>query len=141
MTSAEVVPMAKLSVWVVEWTSVPASVQPAAEGMEVVQERLPDPSVKRTPFAVWEEGHVYVCPLKVVAPDMARVEEEVIGPEELRDPDTKRDDPTVEEAEERKPPVKVESPVIERVDWPVNAPPNVPVDEAVNLFEIARSPE
>ena len=41
--------------------------------------------------------------LNVVAPDMARVEEPVIGPEELREPETKREEPIVEEACERSP--------------------------------------
>jgi hypothetical protein len=73
---------------------------------------------------------------------IARVEEPVIGPEELREPETKREEPTVEEAEERKPPVSVESPEeIVSPELPVKSPPNVPVELAVNLLEIARSPE
>ena len=138
--SAVVVPTETRSVSVVVRMRVPVSVHPPAEEARD-QERMPEPSVCRNPFAVWEEGQVYVCPLKVVSPDIARVEEPVIGPEELREPEVKREEPTVEEAEERKPPVRVDSPVMERVDWPVNAPPNVPVEEAVKRLETARSPE
>ena len=97
-TSAEVVPMATLSVRVVRRMRVPVSVQPPAEEGVVFQERVPDPSVCRNPFAVCEEGQVYVCPLKVVLPEIARVEDPVIGPEVLRDPETNKEEPMVEEA-------------------------------------------
>ena len=59
-TSAVVVPIDTLSSWVVRRMRVPSSVHPAAEGMEVVQERVPEPSVSNTPFAVCEEGQVYI---------------------------------------------------------------------------------
>ena len=42
--------------------------------------------------------------LNVVAPVTARVEEPVIGPEALREPETKSEDPTVEEAVAKIPP-------------------------------------
>ena len=83
---------------------------------------------------------MYVRPLKVVLPEIINVEEPVIGPEELREPETKREEPTVEEAEERKPPERVERPVIAKVDCPVRAPPNVPVVEAVIPPERFRLP-
>ena len=121
-TLAEVVPMATKSPTVVCLTKVPVSVQPAAEGIDVVHERAPAPSVRRTPFAVCVEGQVYVCVLNCVVPVIAKVEEPVIGPEELREPETKREEPMVEEAEERSPPVKVPSPVTERVEEPLIAP-------------------
>jgi hypothetical protein len=127
-TLAEVVPIATKSPAVVCLTNVPKSVHPPAE-LPAVQERVPDPSVWRKPFAVWEEGQVYVWVLKVVLPVMARVEEPVIGPEELREPETKREFWIVEEAWEKSP------------AWAVSSPPNVPVEEAVKRLEIARSPE
>ena len=128
LTSAEVVPMATLSVRVVRRIRVPVSVQPPAE-LASDQERIPDPSVCRNPFAVCVEGQVYAWVLKVVAPVTARVEEPVIGPEVLREPETKSEEPMVEEAWEKNP------------DWRVASPPIVAVEVAENLPEIARSPE
>ena len=67
-TSAVVVPIDTLSSWVVRRMRVPSSVHPAAEGMEVVQERVPEPSVCRNPKAVCEEGQVYDWPRRTVTP-------------------------------------------------------------------------
>ena len=103
LTSAEVVPMATLSVRVVRRIRVPVSVQPPAEEGVAFQERVPDPSVCRNPFAVCVEGQVYVWVLKVVAPVTARVEEPVIGPEVFREPETNSEEPMVEEAWEKNP--------------------------------------
>ena len=73
---------------------------------------------------------------------MAKVEEPGIGPEELREPETKREEPMVEEAEERKPPERVERPEeIVSPDCPVRSPPMVAVELADKRFETARSPE
>lgn len=76
-TSAVVVPIATLSVRVVRRTRVPVSVQPPAEGREVDQERVPDPSVWRNPFAVCEEGQVYDWPRRTVTPPTTVKEPEV----------------------------------------------------------------
>jgi hypothetical protein len=141
---AEVVPIATRSPTVVCLTKVPVSVQPAAAGMLVVQERAPEPSVKRTPLAVCEEGQVYVWVLKAVVPvavslpEMLRlplakytppmveeafanilsnndVEEAVIPFADARPSEKNVNVEFVDEARERYPPVNVESPVTERV--------------------------
>ena len=104
LTSGEVVPIPTLSVTVVSLTIVPSSCQPELPPPQEAQERVPDPSVCRQLLATCEEGHVYVWVLNVVAPVTARVEEPVIGPEALREPETKSEDPTVEEAVAKIPP-------------------------------------
>jgi hypothetical protein len=58
VTSAEVVPIDTMSVWVCRATSVPVSIHPPAEEGVAFQERVPDPSVCRKPEAVMEEGQV-----------------------------------------------------------------------------------
>lgn len=66
--SAVVVPTATRSVRVVVRIRVPVSVQPPAEEGVAFHERVPEPSVWRKPFAVWEEGQVYDWPRRTVTP-------------------------------------------------------------------------
>lgn len=169
LTSAVVVPMETLSVRVCSWTKVPVSVKPDTLEAEIpwqitlpevsvvsalapeqvgMEETLKPPATTSPELRV-EVAVVLVCrrfPPEIVSPEAeerppevdiaippANVEVPVpptrIVEEAWKSPCTWKFELTVEEAEEINPTCDVSS------------PPNVPVEEALKRFPIARSPE
>src|SRR3989344_3325092 len=58
LESGVVVPIERLSVWVVRWTRVPESVKPGLPPEHAAQVRSPAPSLFKQVLADWEEGQV-----------------------------------------------------------------------------------
>ena len=118
-------------------------VEPSWAVPEAVNElaALREPEVKREEEIVeeaWEKRPDWA----VKSPPIVPVEVAESRPEIPRSFEMKVNPLMVEEAEEKKPPVRVERPEeMVRPEFPVINPPNVPVEEAVKVLAVLSEPE
>ena len=101
--------------------------------MEEAEERSPPERVERP-----EETVSAFCAVK--SPPNVPVEEAVNVPAVFKEPEVKREEEKVEEAEESRPPVRVERPVTPKVEERVAAPAIWMVEEEVIGPEELREP-